>query len=222
MRPGELYVELTRRCNLQCAHCFYGKAEDALMSASTLELVFQAFNSVECLVAGGGEPFLNFNGVRRMAQKVVEGVINADTFFIATNGCCENIDNDDVIALLKTLAESTKTDFILKVSNTPYHRQARSQEEELRFQSFKERLKINAISYFELQEDEEFIYAGLAAENNLQPANNQLALGNSHTIAANARRDGVFRVTCEGNIIAGCGHSYADNKRYMINSLNSK
>jgi hypothetical protein len=58
MKINELYVELTRRCNLRCAHCFYGEAQDAMMNNDTLEMTFQAFKEMEWLVVGGPAPLL--------------------------------------------------------------------------------------------------------------------------------------------------------------------
>jgi hypothetical protein len=51
------------------------------MDKNTLNLTFQVFKDVDCLVAGDGEPFLNFDGVKRMISKVIKGKIRAKTFF---------------------------------------------------------------------------------------------------------------------------------------------
>ncbi|MDR1169257.1 MAG: 4Fe-4S cluster-binding domain-containing protein [Prevotellaceae bacterium] len=216
MKINELYVELTRRCNLRCAHCFYGEAQDAVMNNDTLEMTFQVFKEMEWLVAGGGEPFLNFNGVKRMIWKVMKNKIRVNNFFIATNGCFEGVTTDELIAELKSLHNNRHVRLLVKLSNTPYHRTARTVKDEARYQSFKQELKQNGLPFFELMQDEEFINSGLAKENGIKATENQIISGDSETIARQARRDGVCRVTFDGYIIQGCGHSYADNDRHRL------
>jgi hypothetical protein len=219
MKINELYVELTRNCNLHCAHCFYGEAQNAVMNEKTLQQVFQEFKHVDCLVAGGGEPFLNFAGIKQIAGKIIREKINVDTFFIATNGCVENIDGDEVIRLLSELQRFNKTELILKLSNTPYHCKARSEKENVIYQSFKSKLEENKISFFEFFEDEEFINEGNAKANKIIATEKQFEVIKDENFTKKAIEDKILKITCEGDIIAGCCHSYANAEKYKILSL---
>ena len=222
MKINELYIELTRRCNLKCAHCFYGDAQDIDMSQETLEQIIQTFSNIEWLVAGGGEPFLKLNGVKLLIQNVLSNKITVNNFFIATNGCCDNIDNDEIIDLLLHLQNCSNMNFYLKLSNTIYHREAKSALEETLYQSFKSKLNKYGIKYIEMEEDTEFINEGKAKENGIKPLSEyQGNFDDPNEMAACGIRDKIFKITCEGNVIAGCGHSYENAKNFVIATLDT-
>jgi len=221
MKVNELYIELTRRCNLKCAHCFYGDAQNADMSRETLEQIFQVYKDMDWLVAGGGEPFLNFDGVKIIIQNIMKQKIKVNNFFLATNGCCENMDKDEVIDLLLPLQNCNHTKFYLKLSDTIYHRACKSELEAEIYQSFKSKLDKYNIQYIEIKQDTEFINEGKAKANRIQPQSEQQGnFDDPNEIAACGIRDKVFKITCEGNIVAGCGHSYENAQRFIVAVLN--
>jgi len=58
MHVSDLCLEITRRCNMRCAHCLRGEPQRAEMSVLTMEKVFAQINSVGNLLFTGGEPSL--------------------------------------------------------------------------------------------------------------------------------------------------------------------
>lgn len=81
-----LSIEITRRCNMNCAHCLRGDPEDVDMSYITLYNTIANFNSIRYLTFTGGEPTLNVPAmydaleVCKMFHTPVYG------FYIVTNG----------------------------------------------------------------------------------------------------------------------------------------
>lgn len=53
-----LILELTRQCNMRCAHCMRGEPEDKTIGTSILERLFREVRHIEHLGLTGGEPAL--------------------------------------------------------------------------------------------------------------------------------------------------------------------
>lgn len=53
-----LCLEITRRCNLECAHCLRGNSEFKDMSDEILNNIFSDISSIHELDLGGGNHFL--------------------------------------------------------------------------------------------------------------------------------------------------------------------
>ena len=54
----DLVIEITRRCNMACAHCLRGDAQDLDMNPSFLDDLFSRLNQASTIVFTGGEPSL--------------------------------------------------------------------------------------------------------------------------------------------------------------------
>ena len=52
---NSLMLEITRRCNMACAHCLRGDAENVDMNRTLIEQVFSQTEQVGALVFSGGE-----------------------------------------------------------------------------------------------------------------------------------------------------------------------
>ena len=55
-----LSLELTRRCNMRCAHCLRGKAQNKDVSPAVIESVFAGISAISTLTFSGGEPSLAY------------------------------------------------------------------------------------------------------------------------------------------------------------------
>lgn len=56
-----LYLELTRRCNLRCAHCLCGAPENTTISKEIIDEFLSQVTAIKHLMIGGGEPLLELD-----------------------------------------------------------------------------------------------------------------------------------------------------------------
>lgn len=82
----DLVLEVTRKCNMQCAHCLRGKCQNLDMTKDIVDKTFENINSIRCLTFSGGEPFLNLEIIKYTLEVVKEKNISIDSFYIVTNG----------------------------------------------------------------------------------------------------------------------------------------
>ena len=59
MQVYSLILEVTRRCNMCCAHCLRGEAENIDMQKETIDKVLDLVDKIEHVTFSGGEPSLN-------------------------------------------------------------------------------------------------------------------------------------------------------------------
>lgn len=91
MRTNILIIETTRKCNMNCAHCLRGDAQNKDMPLETLHQIFKIFDDFSEITFTGGEPSLNTNLIQAAIDHIKEKNIPLNSFFIATNGK-ENVD----------------------------------------------------------------------------------------------------------------------------------
>lgn len=56
-----IYIELTRNCNLRCAHCMLGEPQDVTITPEIIDALLSQTSSIARLTIGGGEPLLELN-----------------------------------------------------------------------------------------------------------------------------------------------------------------
>lgn len=66
-----LMLEVTRNCNLRCAHCMRGEPQNIDMSDEVLENTFRNINAVISLALTGGEPFLAPHVIEKMVDIII-------------------------------------------------------------------------------------------------------------------------------------------------------
>lgn len=83
---SRLYLEVTRRCNMTCAHCMRGDAQDRVMSRQVVDTTLDQVSEIGTLLLTGGEPFL----VPGIIDYIIDGIIERDIpirrIHIVTNG----------------------------------------------------------------------------------------------------------------------------------------
>lgn len=83
---SNMILEVTRRCNMVCAHCLRGTAENMDMPEIIVDRVLESVCEIQSLVFSGGEPFMNCHIMRYMLQKVKEMDIPVYSIYVVTNG----------------------------------------------------------------------------------------------------------------------------------------
>lgn len=98
---NELILELTRRCNMNCAHCLRGNAQALDMPEATIGAALFPFavGSIGTIVFGGGEPSLNVNGILRALDVCKQLNISVNNFYVVTNG--KTVSEEFLLAMMK-------------------------------------------------------------------------------------------------------------------------
>lgn len=79
-------IELTRKCQLKCRHCFRGEAENKEISIETLDNFLKNTEIIGMLHFSGGEPTLALNQMEFIVDKLNEYRIPIFKLQIITNG----------------------------------------------------------------------------------------------------------------------------------------
>ena len=106
MKTHELILEVTRKCNMSCAHCLRGPAQNMDMTEDIMRKTFEIFDEIGSLVFSGGEPSLNIPLLQKTVDYIINHNIFIEDFFVATNGK-ENI--DELLQVLDRLYVHTQS-----------------------------------------------------------------------------------------------------------------
>lgn len=78
-------IELTRRCNMSCAHCLRGDAENLDMKRYYLESFFSKVRYISHLTLTGGEPSLVPEIIHMVIDVAEKHGVEIGSFYVATN-----------------------------------------------------------------------------------------------------------------------------------------
>ena len=82
----QLAIEVTRRCNMHCAHCLRGQAENKDLSPAYLHQLLDQTESIGSLTFTGGEPTLNLPIIEETLRYCKKNKIPVYDFYLVTNG----------------------------------------------------------------------------------------------------------------------------------------
>lgn len=71
-RYAGIWVEITRRCNLKCAHCSCGDAQSLDISKEIIDRIFVEAKDCDEISLTGGEPLLALDMVKYLIDKIIE------------------------------------------------------------------------------------------------------------------------------------------------------
>lgn len=101
-----LTLELTRKCNLTCAHCLRGDAQDAKLSYEDIDSLLGQTEQIGTLQFTGGEPLLAIDRIRYVLEQVKALDIPVFTMLFVTNG---TVLPEYAIPILKEWSEYLKS-----------------------------------------------------------------------------------------------------------------
>lgn len=123
-----LVIEITRRCNLSCAHCLRGDPQELDISNEIIDNLLEQTEKIYGLFLSGGEPTLNLETMRYILERLQASKIPLYSVELFTNGV---IHSAELVSILKDYAKYIKrwlspykniTDHVwLGVSVDPYH-----------------------------------------------------------------------------------------------------
>lgn len=82
-------IEITRRCNMCCAHCLRGDAENVDINSKYVDAFFNSFKDgafISTITFTGGEISLNIPAIRYILEVVKKRGISVGSFYMVTNG----------------------------------------------------------------------------------------------------------------------------------------
>lgn len=86
---NNVVIEITRRCNMCCAHCLRGDAENVDIQEKYINAFLDSFSGrryIGTIVFTGGEISLNIPAIRYTLNAVRERNISVGSFYMVTNG----------------------------------------------------------------------------------------------------------------------------------------
>lgn len=113
---NQLVIEVTRNCNLKCAHCFRGDSQEINLD---LEVIDNFFNNddykikyIKSILITGGEPTLHPKAIFKIIKELIYNQIRFDYFTIVTNGSYYNDALMKTIDILYKYWKISKTDIL--------------------------------------------------------------------------------------------------------------
>lgn len=122
-----LGLEITRKCNLKCAHCLRGDAQHLSMSTAVIDKILDSSAGIKTIFFTGGEPFLEPDLIEYVVDQVIERDFECFGMAVITNG---TIMNDNAIRCIKALnkfAEWSRKKYpnlgiaLIEISNDHFH-----------------------------------------------------------------------------------------------------
>ena len=202
-------IEVTRRCNMECAHCLRGCQQNKDISIAHIDELLSRVDYINSITFTGGEPSLNVKAIEYTLEQCKDRGIEVGSFYIATNG--KIIDESFIIACLKWYAYCYEKGMCsVNVSNDGWHAEEGNYNTEL----------LDGLSFFSRKHSEESVYYYQSAINE----------GNAYEngIGARENTDYGFKIDDElffegdvylnvnGDIISGCDWSYESQEEHKV------
>ena len=94
LQLNEFAIEITRKCNMKCAHCLRGEAQKRNIHKKYITKVLEDISSIGSLTRTGGEPTLNIPAIRFILEELKRLEIPVNNFYIVVNGrkTCQSVE----------------------------------------------------------------------------------------------------------------------------------
>ena len=120
-----LCIEITRRCNMRCAHCMRGDAEPVNIPLKHISNLLRHVRYIHHFNITGGEPSLNVRAIRHILERVRAYGITVNDFYIVTNGSATSRSEEfiEACAALYEYQEEKEQDsgHMLEMSDDRFH-----------------------------------------------------------------------------------------------------
>ena len=98
---GILEIIVTKKCNLACAHCMRGDAQNQDITKETYDAIFDKIQFIENLNLGGGEISLSPKVITDLIASLKEHKTIVNSFALTTNGTIISQEFIDALLELK-------------------------------------------------------------------------------------------------------------------------
>lgn len=210
-----LAIEVTRRCNMSCAHCLRGDTENLDMPFRYVETLLGSVKGIGELVFTGGEPTLNLGIIRDVLSYVEANHVRVDNFYLVTNG--KEVTEEFLALMLRWYAYCVSCgsgdSCGVALSRDMFHGPIPERNRRL----------LSGLSFFRPKDkDTDFTRYGMVdggRAKNLNgydkrpvPSDDLYVEGYGGTLHA----DGEIYLSCEGDIVAGCDYSYDEMPEHAV------
>ena len=216
---SRLVIELTRRCNMNCAHCLRGCSQNLDISKKTIDNVLKHYQHITSLTLTGGEPSLVPELITYTVNRVIALGIDLGCLYIVTNG--KVYSRKMVNAMRKAYAYSYEPDMCgLCVSVDEYHD---GTHVENRYKYMNEPFYCRdkeqpTLSRYLINEGNAY-YNGLGR----RVLNIATSLDHEY-VSVDARRivveDDLVYINVLGDVLFGCDISYENQTSYFVGNVN--
>lgn len=125
MKCRHLAIEITRKCNKNCAHCMRGESQNLSITPLIIDKIFENIEDCGMMSLMGGETLLETQLIDYLVDKIINNW-NTHHIQLTTNG---TIRDKTIIDILKKFCESgTNKEALLIISNDEFHNQNDSKE----------------------------------------------------------------------------------------------
>lgn len=211
----DVVLEVTRRCNMKCAHCLRGYAQNMDMSQDTVNKFLDSAKSIGSLVFTGGEPVLNSELVIYIINRIINENIPLEYFYMVTNA---GVFSEKLFSKIVKLYEYVEDKSLSNVfvSFDQFHDQSEViTKNSLRWKSLEfygdafERLDNNDFS-------DNLISDGMAEENKLGTINYHYS---KYLMVEDNNIYGKFYLNANGGILSDYNMSYKTQENHILGSI---
>ncbi len=215
MYIDNLIIEITRRCNMTCAHCLRGNAQKRDFPSGLFEEFIKLNNidSIGNLSITGGEPFLNPTGIAEIFYFLYNHKIDVSSLYIATNGTVFDYSLVQPLSLMKEKINDCNEEygFQIDISVDQYHKTKLKRHPFFHLINAKERTVFK---------DTPPLHEGRAVKLSLA---GRMIENNSWIIEDDNICECEIYINCKGNICMSCDYAYrTQEKRHIGHCLSKK
>ena len=104
---ANFYIEITRRCNMNCIHCAKGKAQNLDITKNIVDKSMNELKNyyIHFLDIIGGEPFLNIDGFEYTIDSIIKNKLKLYQVYIFTNATIKDM---RIVKAIQKLADYLK------------------------------------------------------------------------------------------------------------------
>lgn len=114
-----LIIEMTRRCNLQCAHCMRGDTQDVTITREVIDRIIENVDDCLRFQLTGGEPLLALDELEYLVDRIIEKDYSADMIDFVTNGTVQDQRVIDILGKFCKSKPNRKAS--IAISNDQFH-----------------------------------------------------------------------------------------------------
>lgn len=223
-------IEITRRCNMCCAHCLRGDAENVDIQEKYIDAFLDSFSGsryIGTITFTGGEISLNIPAIRYTLKAVKERNISVGNFYMVTNGKAVDKMADLALASLEWWAYCDEKDDDmcgLCISSDNFHEEIPSESASI----------LGGLKYNHDDKTTDFHEKYLLNEGRAKTLNSDWTLRREprtpELVAdciGNDKNginidDGELYLNAVGDVVVGCDWSYESQKKYRLGNVMDK
>lgn len=115
----KLWIQITRRCNKKCAHCFKGEAQNLSISKEIIDKLIRDVEDVSYIIFGSGEVLLEIDLIDYFFQQLKTSTWQTRGIEFTTNG---TVCDRRIIDILEAFCLSGEGKMVLiRISNDEFH-----------------------------------------------------------------------------------------------------